>query len=69
MTGRPEPVIAAASLTAATTALIQVAFLWQLIPIPEGVDAATAQATLTAAVSAVVGLLSATWARGRVTPS
>lgn len=63
-----EPVITAGVITAATTAILQVAFLWQLIPIPEGVDAATAQATLTAAVVSIVGLLSAVWARGRVSP-
>lgn len=63
-----EPVLTAGVITAATTAILQVAFLWQLIPIPQGVDAATAQATLTAAVVSIVGLVSAVWARGRVTP-
>lgn len=40
----------------------------KIIPIPDGVDPATAQATLTAAVASIVGIVSAVWARGRVTP-
>lgn len=63
-----EPVLTAGVITAATTAILQVMFLWQIIPIPAGVDPATAQATLTAAVVSVVGILSAVWARGRVSP-
>ena len=64
-----EPVLTAGVITAAVTAVLQVAFLWQLIPVPEGVDAATAQATLTAAVVSITGILTAVWARGRVSPA
>lgn len=69
MRANNEPVLTAGVITAATTAILQVLFLWQIIPVPEGVDAATAQATLTAAVASVVGLITAVWARGRVTPA
>ena len=63
-----EPVLTAGLITAATTAILQVLFLWQIIPVPEGVEPGVAQATLTAAVSSVVGIIAAVWARGKVSP-
>lgn len=62
-----EPVLTAGVITAATTSVLQVLFLWHVIPVPPDVDPATAQATLTAAVASIVGIVSAVWARGRVT--
>lgn len=64
-----EPVLSAAGITAAATAILQVLFLWHVIPLDANPDAAAAQqAALTGAVSAIVGLVAAWWARNRVSP-
>jgi len=68
MHSNTEPVITAGIITAATTAILQVLFLWRIIPVPPDVDPGVAQATLTAAVSSIVGIAASLWARGRVSP-
>lgn len=65
-----EPVLTAAGFTAAATAVLQVLFLWHVIPLDADPQAAQAQqAALTGAVAAIVGLVAAVWARNRVTPT
>lgn len=64
-----EPVLTAAGFTAAATAILQVLFLWHIIPLDADPNAAQAQqAALTGAVAAIVGLAAALWARNRVSP-
>ena len=67
--GTREPVLTAAGITAAVSAILNVLLVFKVIPLDPDPETAQMQvAALNAVIMPVVGIVSAFWARKRVTP-